>query len=101
MGTQKLFLHFANAEDWRTWLRENYATQSEVWLIYYKNKTGKQNISYEASVEEALCFGWIDSIIKKLDEDRYARKYTPRTNNQNWSELNIRRVKKLMSEGKM
>jgi uncharacterized protein YdeI (YjbR/CyaY-like superfamily) len=101
MSTQKLFLHFENAEDWRTWLWENYAKHHEVWLIFFKNKTGKQNISYESSVEEALCFGWIDSIIKKLDEDRYARKYTPRTNNHNWSELNIRRVKKLTSEGKM
>jgi uncharacterized protein YdeI (YjbR/CyaY-like superfamily) len=101
MSSQRLFLHFANREDWRQWLQENHTTHKEVWLIFYKNKTGKQNISYEASVEEALCFGWIDSIIKSIDEHKYARKYTPRTNVKNWSDLNIKRVKKLIEEGKM
>lgn len=58
-------------------------------------------MSYEDSVEEALCHGWIDSIIKRIDENRYARKFTPRTDNQNWSELNKRRVAKLIREGRM
>jgi uncharacterized protein YdeI (YjbR/CyaY-like superfamily) len=101
MHTEKLFLHFTNAEDWRNWLSVNYANEREVWLIFYKNITGKQNISYEASVEEALCFGWIDSIIKTIDDESYARKFTPRTNTQNWSALNIGRIKKLIAEGKM
>jgi uncharacterized protein YdeI (YjbR/CyaY-like superfamily) len=101
MSNQKLFLHFTDVEDWRNWLRVNYAIEREVWLIFYKNITGKQNISYEASVEEALCFGWIDSIIKTIDDESYARKFTPRTNTKNWSALNIGRIKKLISEGKM
>ena len=99
MITPPLFLHFINGNDWRNWLCENHSAHKEVWLIFYKNK--KPTITYESSVEEALCFGWIDSIIKTIDGESYARKFTPRTNTQNWSALNIRRIKKLIAEGKM
>ncbi len=99
MNTTPLFLHFINGDDWRNWLRENHSAHKEVWLIFYKNK--KPTLTYESSVEEALCFGWIDSIIKKIDEDKYARKYTPRTNKLKWSASNIKRIRKLIAEGKM
>ena len=101
MDASPLFLHFTNREAWRNWLRENHATQKEVWLIFHKAKTGKPSVAYDDTVEEALCFGWIDSLIKKIDEDKYARKYTPRTNTLKWSPSNIKRIKKLIAEGKM
>lgn len=88
-------------ENWRAWLARNHASEREVWVVFPKKHTGEQCMSYEDSVEEALCHGWIDSIIKRIDETRYARKFTPRTDNQNWSELNKRRVAKLIQEGRM
>jgi len=70
-------------------------------LIYYKKHTGTSSIPYDDSVEEALCFGWIDSIIKKLDEERFARKFTPRKAKSRWSETNKKRARKMMRNGKM
>ena len=94
-------MYVNNREDWRKWLAKNYDKEKELWLIYYKENTGKPSIPYEDSVEEALCFGWIDSIVKKMDEEKYARKFTPRTDKTKWSVLNKRRVKKLIKEGRM
>jgi uncharacterized protein YdeI (YjbR/CyaY-like superfamily) len=74
---------------------------NELWLIFYKKETGKPSIDYEAAVEEALCFGWIDSLVKKIDGEKYARKFTPRKNSSVWSDLNKMRVKKLIKNGKM
>jgi uncharacterized protein YdeI (YjbR/CyaY-like superfamily) len=88
-------------EAWRTWLAKHHSTEREVWVIFAKAHTGARCMSYEDSVEEALCHGWIDSIIKRIDDDRYARKFTPRTNHENWSDLNKRRVAKLIREGRM
>lgn len=70
-------------------------------MIYYKKHTGKPSIPYDDSVEEALCFGWVDSIIKKIDGEKFARKFTPRTTKSRWSEANKKRVEKMMVEGKM
>jgi len=91
----------ADRDSWRAWLAENHASEREVWVVFPKKETGERCMSYEESVEEALCHGWIDSIIKRIDEKSYARKFTPRTDNQNWSELNKRRVAKLIQEGRM
>lgn len=88
-------------EAWRAWLAENHASEREVWLVYAKKHTGVRCISYEESVEEALCHGWIDSLIRRIDDDSYARKFTPRTNNDNWSALNTKRVAKVIREGRM
>jgi uncharacterized protein YdeI (YjbR/CyaY-like superfamily) len=86
---------------WRAWLKENRDAKKEVWLIYYRKHSGKPSISYDDSVEEALCFGWVDSIIKKLDEEKFARKFTPRKSRSRWSEANRKRVEKMIGEGKM
>jgi uncharacterized protein YdeI (YjbR/CyaY-like superfamily) len=94
-------LCFKNRSDWHAWLSENYYTKKEVWLIYYKKHTGKLGISYDDSVEEALCFGWVDSIIRKIDGEKFARKFTPRTSNSMWSEANKKRVEEMIKEGKM
>lgn len=87
--------------EWRAWLAANFDKETEVWLVYYKKKTGKTNVEYGASVEEALCFGWIDSIIKKLDDAKYTRKFTPRNVSSQWSLSNKKRVAHLIKMGSM
>jgi uncharacterized protein YdeI (YjbR/CyaY-like superfamily) len=86
---------------WRDWLAEHGSHESEVWLVYYKAGSGKQSISYPDSLEEALCFGWVDSIIQKIDEEKYTRKFNPRQKGSKWSELNKHLVAKLVREGRM
>jgi uncharacterized protein YdeI (YjbR/CyaY-like superfamily) len=90
-----------NQKDWRKWLEKNHNREQEVWLVYFKPASGKSNIDYETSVEEALCFGWIDSIIQRIDENKYARKFNPRRMESRWSETNKRRVLKIIGEGRM
>ncbi|MDH4239312.1 MAG: YdeI/OmpD-associated family protein [Phycisphaerae bacterium] len=94
-------LYVANRVKWREWLGRHYATESVIWLVFYKKGTSKPTIDYEAAVEEALCFGCIDSIIKKIDDEKYARKFTPRKDQSYWSELNKKRAVKMMREGRM
>jgi uncharacterized protein YdeI (YjbR/CyaY-like superfamily) len=86
---------------WRKWLKENHLSQRGIWFTFYKKHTGKKSITYDDAVEEALCYGWIDSTIKKFDEERYLQKFTPRTNNNQWSAANIKRMKKLIQGKKM
>lgn len=94
-------VHVTNRQDWRQWLEKNHDKEKEVWLIFYKKHTGKPRVPYDEAVEEALCFGWIDSIVKRIDDEKYAQKFTPRKADSNWSELNKKRVKKMMQEGRM
>ena len=94
-------LYTTNRSQWRDWLSRHHATETGVWLIFYKKGTSKPTIQYEEAVEEALCFGWIDSIIKRIDAAKYARKFTPRKDRSNWSELNKKRAAKMIKEGKM
>lgn len=97
----KKYLHISNRKDWRKWLEINHASETEIWLVYYKKHTGKDRIPYDDAVEEALCFGWIDSIIERIDDEKYAQKFTPRKDKSNWSESNKKRVKLLISQNKM
>lgn len=92
---------FTHKDDWREWLSENYTSCSEIWLVYYKKDSQKNSISYDDSVEQALCFGWIDGIVKSIDAEKYKRRFTPRINVQNWSPSNIKRAKKLIENGEM
>jgi uncharacterized protein YdeI (YjbR/CyaY-like superfamily) len=94
-------LELKNRAAWRRWLGKNHSSVREVWVVFYKKHTGKEGLTYDELVEEALCFGWIDSIIKRLDDDRYARKVTPRTNLAKWSATNLRRVRQLTDDGRM
>ena len=80
-----------HAERWRSWLAKHHASESEVWLIFHKRHTGKPSVAYNDAVDEALCYGWIDSLIKRIDDDRYARKFTPRRAESNWSSANVKR----------
>ena len=65
-------LYVTHRNDWRAWLKKNHVKKKDIWLIYYKKHTGKPRIPYDDAVEEALCFGWIDSIVKKLDDEKYS-----------------------------
>jgi len=92
-------LEVQDRQEWRKWLHEHYGAKSEIWLVFYKRHTGITAVSYDAAVEEALCFGWIDSLIRRLDDDRYARKFTPRRTDSKWSDSNRQRYADLESRG--
>jgi uncharacterized protein YdeI (YjbR/CyaY-like superfamily) len=89
------------AGKWRAWLEDHFDRVTEIWLVYNKKETSLPSIEYGASVEEALCFGWVDSLIKKIDENQYARKFTPRKEKSKWSESNKKRVEKMVKAGRM
>lgn len=94
-------LCFKTREEWRQWLLENHSHSQGIWLIYYKKASGKARIPYADAVEEALCFGWIDGKIKRVDDNCYMQWYTPRRQGSKWSELNISRAEKLIADGRM
>jgi uncharacterized protein YdeI (YjbR/CyaY-like superfamily) len=94
-------LYLTNRKDWRKWLIKNHKKQKEVWLIYYRKKTGKIRIPYDAAVLEALCYGWIDSIVKKIDEERFAQRFSPRRKNSVLSQMNKERIRELIREKRM
>ena len=87
--------------EWRAWLEKHGASESEIWLIYYKKTSGKPRLEYEGAVQEALCFGWIDGMEKGLDDERFMQRFTPRKPNSKWSDSNIARMKKLIASGQM
>jgi uncharacterized protein YdeI (YjbR/CyaY-like superfamily) len=86
-------------QDWRNWLQEYHRSESQIWLLFPKRRTGLPSINYNDAVEEALCFGWIDSLIKRLDDVSYVRKFTPRTPDSRWSTANRRRYEDLKVRG--
>ena len=94
-------LYVANRNDWRDWLKGHYRSASEIWLVRYLKHTGKPGVYYNDAVEEALCFGWIDGIVKKLDEKRCAQRYTPRKARSGYSQTNKERLKRLIEQGKV
>lgn len=87
--------------EWRAWLQERHAHATEIWLVYYRKATGKPRVSYNDAVEEALCFGWVDSQQKGIDEERFAQRFSPRKPGSNWSEMNKARLRKLIAQGLM
>jgi uncharacterized protein YdeI (YjbR/CyaY-like superfamily) len=94
-------VYFADREAWRGWLAENYLHEKEVWLIFPKKASGKPRILYNDAVEEALCFGWIDSTAKRIDDNSYAQRFSPRNPKTPYSEANKQRLRKLVREGKV
>ena len=87
--------------EWRAWLAKHHASVPEVWLIFYKQHTGASSIDYKEALDEALCFGWVDSLIKRLDDRRFARKFTPRRADSRWSAVNRKRYAELEAEGRL
>jgi len=94
-------VHAASRAEWRAWLAAHHDSEREVWLVFFKAHTGKPSVPYEDAVEEAISFGWVDSLVKRLDGERYARKFTPRTKASSWSDTNRRRLAKALREGRM
>lgn len=94
-------LFFENRKSFRNWLQENYDTNPGIWMLFFKKHVNNEGITYQEALEESLCFGWIDSIIKKVDDDCYVRKFTPRTNISKWSDVNKGIVLRLIEQGIM
>ncbi|MGA2665031.1 MAG: YdeI/OmpD-associated family protein [Nitrososphaerales archaeon] len=84
---------------WRRWLVENHGAESEAWLLFYKKRSGKASVSYDEAVEEALCFGWIDGILRRVDDESYAQRFTPRRAGSAWSQSNLARMARLIESG--
>ena len=98
---QSKLLYLHEREKWRSWLKVNYKTKEEIWLVYAKKHTGKPRISYNDAVEEALCFGWIDSIVKTVDDDHFAQRFSVRKDTSKWSQPNIERLRLMVAEDKV
>ena len=94
-------LLFENKREWRGWLEINHLKLKEIWLIHYKKASNKKSITHYDAVEEALCFGWIDSTLKRIDEERYVLKYTPRKKKSVWSKINKETAERMILLEKM
>jgi len=94
-------LYITKAKDWRAWLKKHYKTEKEIWLVYPKKATGKPRIEYNDAVEEALCFGWIDSIVKKLDDEHTVQRFSPRKPKAKYSQANLERLRNLVAKKKV
>ncbi len=94
-------LSIDDRRDWRAWLKSNYKKEKEAWLVFHKRHTGRRRILYNDAVEEALCFGWIDSTVRRIDEDRYAQKFSVRNPKTPYSQSNLERLRALAKKGKV
>ncbi len=93
--------HPLSRQEWRDWLAENYAGLNGIWLVYYRKSANKPRVNYDEAVEEALCFGWIDSLPRKIDDEKSKLLFTPRKPKSVWSKLNKTRIEKLIENGAM
>jgi uncharacterized protein YdeI (YjbR/CyaY-like superfamily) len=96
----KLF-HPSNRKTCRAWLKSHYRSKTEIWLVHYKQHTGKPRVTYNEAVEEALCFGWIDSTVRRIDQDRYAQRFSVRNPKTPYSQANKERLAALIAKGKV
>ena len=94
-------LEVATLDGWHDWLRTHHATAEGVWLVYFKPASGRSGPAYGETVEEALCWGWVDNLVRRIDEGRYMRRFVPRKPGSNWSASNRKRVRKLREQGRM
>lgn len=93
--------YFKTRNSFRRWLSVNHDKKQELWLLFYKKHTGKPSIMYDEAVEEALCFGWIDGILKRIDDEKYKQRFSPRKSDSIWSKLNKQRSLNMIEQGKM
>jgi uncharacterized protein YdeI (YjbR/CyaY-like superfamily) len=93
--------HPSDRKAWRDWLKSHYRSETEIWLVYYKEHTGKPRVTYNEAVEEALCFGWIDSTVRRIDEDRYTQRFSVRNPKTPYSQANKERLAALIAKGKV
>jgi uncharacterized protein YdeI (YjbR/CyaY-like superfamily) len=94
-------IFFETPEQLRAWFEEHHATASELWIGYYKKATGRPTLTWSQVVDEALCFGWIDGKVQRIDDERHRQRLTPRRPNSNWSAVNIAKVGELRKQGRM
>ena len=101
VSTQTTPLFFATPADFRRWLKQYHPSEHELWVGFYKKTSGRASITWAESVDEALCFGWIDGVRKTLDEQSYVIRFTPRKKGSIWSDVNTRRAQALVESGRM
>jgi uncharacterized protein YdeI (YjbR/CyaY-like superfamily) len=101
MGEELAATYFEDAAVWRTWLEEHHATENELWLGFWKKHTNHDGLTYEQAVEQALCFGWIDGVLNRVDDQRHRIRFTPRRPGSSWSRVNVDRVADLERRGLM
>jgi len=94
-------VHFRSRKEWRAWLQAHHAKESEIWLTHYRVSSSQPGVRHQEAVEEALCFGWIDGRLKKIDDERYKLRYSPRRPNSPWSRINREKAEKLIRSGRM
>jgi len=94
-------LYVITRSDWRDWLKKNHKTEKEIWLVFYNVASGKKRLPYDQAVEEALCFGWIDSTLKKNNKDSHVQRFTPRNPKSSYSQLNKERLEILLRQKKV
>jgi uncharacterized protein YdeI (YjbR/CyaY-like superfamily) len=94
-------LYIIHRKQWRAWLAKNGGKKKEIWLIYYNKASGKQRIPYNDAVEEALCYGWIDGILKSMDKERFVQRFSPRRKGSVLSEMNKERIRRMIKQKKM
>jgi uncharacterized protein YdeI (YjbR/CyaY-like superfamily) len=99
MSEEAIF--FGTPAEFRAWLEEHHETAGEVWVGYYKKATGKPTMTWSEAVDEALCFGWIDGKVQRMDEQRHRQRFTPRRPRSNWSAVNIAKIAELRAQGRM
>jgi uncharacterized protein YdeI (YjbR/CyaY-like superfamily) len=99
--TPQNVVHFASATEFRRWLKKNHTTANELDVGFYKKASGRSGLTYVEAVDEALCFGWIDGIVRKIDADSFTHRFTPRKAGSHWSNVNVRHVARLTAAGRM
>ncbi len=101
MVEKESYVYAVDRHAWREWLKENHRSAREIWLVFYKKDSGKASVTYRESVEEAICFGWIDGIKKRVDDESYTHRFSPRKPKSKWSAINVQLAEKLMEAGLM
>jgi uncharacterized protein YdeI (YjbR/CyaY-like superfamily) len=94
-------IFFDSAEAFYAWLEDNHDTQAEIWVGYWKKRTGRPSLTWSQAVDQALCFGWIDGVLQSIDEQSHRQRFTPRKPTSNWSKVNVEKVARLKADGKM
>jgi uncharacterized protein YdeI (YjbR/CyaY-like superfamily) len=94
-------IEVTDRREWRGWLAANHTASHGIWLVFWKKHTGRQGLTYGEAVEEAICFGWIDGVLRRLDEGRFAQRFSPRRDRLTWSESNRTRLRRLLAAGQV
>jgi uncharacterized protein YdeI (YjbR/CyaY-like superfamily) len=95
------YRRFPSAKQWRAWLERHHDSESEIWIAFAKKGSGKKSVTYDEALDEALCFGWIDTLVRRLDDDYYQQRFVPRKRGSKWSKINLDKFERLEREGRM